>query len=132
MNQSGVSIKACVDYFHIDPANILVIHDDLDLPLGRVKVTRNGGAGGHKGILSAIRHLGTNEFARLKIGIDRPRHLEPIEDYVLSPFYPEEKETIARVLQVAVEACELFLTSGLEKSMSSINHLDLTDTKRGI
>ena len=74
MNRSGQSIKACVDSYGLETGNILIIHDDIDLSVGKVKVVRNGGAGGHKGVLSVIHHLGTNEFVRVKIGIGRPRY----------------------------------------------------------
>jgi PTH1 family peptidyl-tRNA hydrolase len=122
MNQSGISLRAGVEYFQIDPTSMLVIHDDLDLPVGRIKAARNGGAGGHKGILSIIHHLGTSEFARLKIGIGRPCHQEVIEDFVLNPFYSEERETISQVIQAAVEAAECFLLQGIEATMSLTNH----------
>jgi PTH1 family peptidyl-tRNA hydrolase len=128
MNQSGNSIKACVDYFDLGVENILVIHDDIDLPLGKIRVVRNGGAGGHKGILSVVHHLGTNEFSRLKIGVGRPRYDgESIEDYVLSPFYADEKEIIQKVIQLAIQACELFITHGIDSAMNEINSQNLTE-----
>ena len=123
MNQSGVSLRACIDYYKVDPADILVVHDDLDLPVGRIKAAGNGGAGGHKGILSIIQHLGTHEFARLKIGIGRPRHQELIEDFVLNPFYSDERKTMTQVIHTAVETVEYFLLHGIDKSMGQINHL---------
>jgi len=123
MNRSGISLRACVDYYKIDPADILVIHDDLDLPVGRAKAVGSGGAGGHKGILSIIQHLGTHEFARLKIGIGRPRHRELIEDFVLHPFYSDERETMTQVIRTAAETAEYFLLHGIDKSMAQINHL---------
>jgi PTH1 family peptidyl-tRNA hydrolase len=132
MNLSGISLRACVDYFKIDPADMLVIHDDLDLPVGRIKAVGNGGAGGHKGILSIVQHLGTHEFARLKIGIGRPRYRELIEDFVLNPFYSEERETIAQVIESAVEAVTFFLWHGIDKTMGQFNHLgkDLADPEK--
>jgi PTH1 family peptidyl-tRNA hydrolase len=127
MNRSGESIRACADYYDIEASRILVIHDDLDLPLGRVKVVRNGGAGGHKGVLSTIRHLGTSEFTRVKIGIGRPRYDEFIEDFVLSSFYPDEKETMGKVIHLAVEACGLFISKGVELTMNQINKKNLAN-----
>ena len=127
MNQSGKSIRACVDFFDLKAENILVIHDDIDLPLGKIKVVRNGGAGGHKGILSVVHHLGTRDFPRLKIGVDRPRYDgESIEGYVLSPFYGDEKEIIQEVLQLAIRACELFIAHGIDSAMNEINYQNLT------
>ena len=108
-------------HYDLGIENILVIHDDLDLPVGRVKVVRQGGAGGHRGISSLIQHLGTNQFSRVKLGIGRPRHNEPIEDFVLSPFYCEEKSIIEGVIRIAVEACELFVSRGVVSAMNAIN-----------
>ena len=127
MNQSGKSIRACVDFFDLKAENILVIHDDIDLPLGKIKVVRNGGAGGHKGILSVVHHLGTREFPRLKIGVGRPRYDgESIEDYVLSPFYGDEKGIIQEVIQLAIRACEVFIAHGIDSAMCEINYQNLT------
>ncbi|MGD8983446.1 MAG: aminoacyl-tRNA hydrolase [Desulfobacteraceae bacterium] len=127
MNQSGKSIRACVDFFDLKAENILVIHDDIDLPLGKIRVVRNGGAGGHKGILSVVHHLGTREFPRLKIGVGRPRYDgESIEDYVLRPFYGDEKEIIQEMIQLAIRACELFIAHGIDSAMNEINCQNLT------
>ncbi len=127
MNQSGRSIRACLDFYRLQTENILVIHDDIDIPVGRIKVIRNGGAGGHKGILSLMHYLGTREFPRVKVGVGRPHNLESIEDYVLSPFYRDEKKIIERVIRLAVRACELFVSEGVESAMNHINYENLTN-----
>ena len=121
MNESGRAVRACSDHYDLEIENILVIHDDIDLPVGRVKVVRQGGAGGHKGISSLIQHLGTNQFSRVKLGIGRPKHNEPVEDFVLSPFYREERSIIDDVIQIAVEACRLFVSRGVVSAMNVIN-----------
>lgn len=121
MNRSGASIKRCADFYHLDTGNILIIHDDIDLPVGRVKVVRNGGAGGHKGVLSIIHDLGSRQFPRIRIGIGRPRYGEDVEDYVLTPFYGDEKGIMKRVIGTAVQACELFVVEGIESTMNNIN-----------
>jgi PTH1 family peptidyl-tRNA hydrolase len=126
MNQSGKSVRACVDYYDLESRDVLVIFDDVDLPVGRIKVARNGGAGGHKGVLSIIHHLGSTEFPRIRVGIGRPRCGESVEDYVLAPFYSGEKEIMERVVQVAVQACELFVSEGIESAMNQINCQNLT------
>ncbi|MDY6971506.1 MAG: aminoacyl-tRNA hydrolase [Thermodesulfobacteriota bacterium] len=127
MNQSGKSVRACADYYGLESANILVIHDDLDLPVGKMRVIRNGGAGGHRGVLSVIQHLGTAQFPRVKIGIGRPRYAEAVDDYVLSPFYSDEKSIMEMVISVAVEACELFVLQGVESVMNRINCQNLAN-----
>ena len=127
MNRSGHSIRACIDFFDFHAENVLVIHDDVDLPMGRVKVVRGGRAGGHRGVLSVIQHLGTHEFPRIKIGVGRPRDDgESVEDYVLTSFYRDEREVVEEVIQVATQACELIVESGVDAAMKYINSMDIT------
>jgi peptidyl-tRNA hydrolase, PTH1 family len=121
MNRSGMSVRACVDYYGIEPKDILVVHDDIDLPVGRLRVARNGGAGGHKGVQSIIESLGTSEFARLKIGVGRPTTPQPVETFVLTPFGAEDEQVLEEVVQLAVRACETFVTKGLEQAMGDVN-----------
>ena len=127
MNRSGEAVRACSDYYDLDTGRILVVHDDLDLPLGRVKVVRARGAVGHKGVSSIIRHLGHSEFSRVKVGIGHPRYGEPVEDYVLAPFYADERGPAEKAIRVAVNACELFVLEGVESAMNQINCQNLTD-----
>ena len=121
MNLSGKSVKACADFYHIESNHILVIHDDLDLPLGRIKVAGHGGAGGHRGIKSIIENLSEAAFPRIKIGIGRPEQGEPIEEYVLSPFYTHQTEMLKKVIDLSINACELFLSDGIVTAMNRIN-----------
>ncbi|MBW1850190.1 MAG: aminoacyl-tRNA hydrolase [Deltaproteobacteria bacterium] len=121
MNRSGEAVRACADYYDLEPGNTLVIHDDIDLPVGRVKVVKDSGSGGHKGVKSIIDYLGSTHFQRIKIGIGRPRYNEPIEDYVLSPFYKDERDIIEDVLRMATEACELYVSRGIEPAMNNVN-----------
>jgi PTH1 family peptidyl-tRNA hydrolase len=121
MNLSGNAVRAWRDYYDIDQERILVMHDDLDLPFGRIKVGIKSGSGGHKGVVSIIRNLGITGFARVKIGIGRPRYEEPMEDFVLSPFYKDQKEMLDQVIQGAVQAGELFVLEGVESAMNAIN-----------
>ncbi len=121
MNLSGKSVKASVDRYGIDTGNILVIHDDLDLPPGRIKMVAGGGAGGHKGVQSIFDYLEEGGFPRVKIGIGRPEHGEEIEDYVLSPFYQGEKEIIEEVIGLSIHACRLFISEGIDTAMNHIN-----------
>ena len=121
-----MAVKACADYFGVETKNMLVVHDDIDLPLGRVKVVRSGGAGGHKGIQSIIDYMGTNRFARVKMGVGRPRSLQPVDEFVLKPFNSEEDTVVEEVVRLAVRACEEFVLMGLEHVMGNVNwqHLD--------
>lgn len=127
MNLSGVAVKACANFYKADPARVLVVHDDLDLPVGRVKLAGGGGPGGHKGVASIIRSLGTRDFPRVRIGIGRPRHGEPIEDFVLAPFYRDQQDSINRAIQGAVQACELFVLKGVESAMNVIHCQNFAD-----
>jgi len=121
MNLSGSAVRSCADYYKIDKEHILVVHDDLDLPVGRIKVTKHGGAGGHKGVQSIIDHLGGTKFPRVRIGIGRPRYNESTEDFVLSPFYKDQRDAIERMIQSALEACRLVITDSVESAMNQIN-----------
>jgi PTH1 family peptidyl-tRNA hydrolase len=121
MNRSGIAVKRLADHYAPEINNIMVVHDDIDLDVGRMKIVNGGGAGGHHGVESVIYHLGTNGFCRAKIGIGRPRYNEPIEDFVLSPVYEDDRETIKGVLHVTVEAIESFILEGAEFVMNKFN-----------
>jgi PTH1 family peptidyl-tRNA hydrolase len=118
MNLSGRAVFRLISYFELNAADLLVIHDDLDLPLGRLKFVPKGGAGGHRGIASIINTVHTFEFLRLKVGIGRPQYGEEVEQYVLSPFYPADREMAATMVERAADAVESFLLSGLNQAMS--------------
>ena len=122
MNRSGQSVSDYVRYYRIAPEHVLIIHDDLDLLTGRIKVVHGGGAGGHNGILSVIEHLSDNKFPRLKIGIGRPRHGELIENFVLQPFYEDEKDAVFQALTLAKTASVMFVTDGIETVMNRFNN----------
>ena len=121
MNLSGKSIKGCADYYGLKTENILIVHDDLDLPVGRIKIVKHGGSGGHKGVASIIEYLGGKEFPRIKIGIGRPRFGETTEDYVLSAFYEDQRKIMENVVQMSVQACNLYVLGGVEFAMNHIN-----------
>ncbi|NPA49862.1 MAG: aminoacyl-tRNA hydrolase [Thermodesulfobacteria bacterium] len=124
MNLSGEAVAPWAKRLGIPPERILVIHDDLDLPLGRLKFAPKGGAGGHRGVLSIIEHLGTKDFPRLKLGIGRPPRGISVRDYVLSPFTEEEWPVVEKVLARAAEALDYLLKEGLLKTMSQFNRPD--------
>ena len=103
MNDSGRGIRAIVDFFKIDLEDILVIHDDLDLPCGKVRIRKNGGSGGHNGIKSVIEHLGSEDFKRIRIGIAKPENHEII-NYVLGKLTNDEVPPIKEALEIASKA----------------------------
>ncbi len=125
MNLSGQAVRDVTHRTELSPEEILIVHDDLDLSLGRLKIVKGGGAGGHRGVSSILASLETEEVPRLKVGIGRPKHGEEISDFVLSPFYQDEFELLERVMEKAVWACELVLLEGLERAMSKVNCLNL-------
>jgi PTH1 family peptidyl-tRNA hydrolase len=127
MNESGRSVRACADYYHIEPGSILIVHDDIDLDLGKIKVVKNGGAGGHKGVLSVFQHLGTRAFNRVKIGVGRPRYSEHVDDFVLSPFYKDEEAVVDRVIEGAIKTCEVFVGQGVVSAMNFTNSQNFSD-----
>lgn len=131
MNKSGISVSECVNYYDLDIKKVVVLHDDLDLPVGRIKVVRNGGTGGHRGVSSIISSLGSREFPRIKIGIGRPRYEEAIEDFVLSPVYNDQKDILERVMQIAVSVCEFLVSEGIESAMNHFNCHNLVE-KEGL
>jgi peptidyl-tRNA hydrolase, PTH1 family len=132
MNLSGRSVKACADHYQIETACILIIHDDLDQPFGKIKLVSQGGAGGHKGIQSIIDHFGNKAFPRIKIGIGRPEYGEKIEDFVLSPFYDSQKEILKEVINLSIHACDLFLSEGVEIAMNHVNGKNIKLLKQEI
>ncbi|WP_446009667.1 aminoacyl-tRNA hydrolase [Candidatus Electrothrix sp.] len=126
MNKSGESAARFADFYQIPLENIMVIYDDLDLPKGKIKVAAKGGPGGHNGIRSLIQHLGSSDFARLKIGIGRPERDEqgrgiPVDRYVLGNLNDEELALFNERLALIHEALDLFLQQGVDKCMNMIN-----------
>lgn len=122
MNKSGDSVAAVAQFYKIDPEDILVIYDDLDLPLGRLRVVRKGSSGGHNGIKSIIEKLGTDHFNRLKLGISRPNDVRvDVVDYVLMPFAVSEKQAVERTLKMAAQAVAVFLQKGPQGAMNEFN-----------
>ena len=129
MNQSGQSVSRLIKRFNINPDDLLVIHDDLDLPLGTIRIRRGGSSGGHKGINSLITDLDRQDFIRIRVGIGRPTIFEndtqnkedEIIAYVLSDFTPEEKQIINKVTPRVSEAIYCLLTDGLTAAMNKYN-----------
>lgn len=121
MNESGGPVSALMSYFSVEPERLLVIHDELDLPVGSLRVKTGGGDNGHNGLKSIRQSLGTGDFHRVRIGIDRPLGRQPVHDFVLKPFTSAEQTEIDIVVQEAADAVESFLTHGLERTQSQFN-----------
>jgi PTH1 family peptidyl-tRNA hydrolase len=129
MNLSGQSVKRLVKRFDINLNDLLIIHDDLDLPLGKIRISQGSSSGGHKGIESIIRQLGSADFIRIRVGIGRPDVREgsdkdkeaEIIKYVLSDFTPDEKKTITQVIPRVSEAILCLLSEGLTAAMNEYN-----------
>ena len=116
MNTSGGPVKALLDYFDVEPANLIVVHDELDLPFGTLKLKRGGGEGGHNGLKSISQSLGNKNYIRLRFGIGRPPGRQDPADYVLRPFSAAERKDLPVLLEQAADAVEDVLANGLEKA----------------
>lgn len=121
MNESGRSIAAASRFFKADPATVLVVHDDVDLDVGRLQARLGGGLAGHNGLRSIAQALGTSEFLRLRIGVGRPGRGDPrdVADYVLAPF--EAHEDTGAIIARAADAVEVLLAEGLEETQRRFN-----------
>ena len=130
MNLSGLAVRQLVDYWQVGLEDLLVIHDDLDLPAYRIRLKRGGGSGGHRGVASIIHNLESENFARLKIGIGRPAESIPVEDFVLSKLSTDEQKSYQEVVQRCAEAAAVWVSSGIEQAMSQYNSTDNGGQKR--
>ena len=121
MNESGKVVQEIIHDFGLSLESLLVIHDDADIPLGKIKVVYSSSAGGHKGVASVIEYLGSQKFSRLKIGIGREENKD-LTDYVLEEFQEEEKEVIGRIFSLCEEAIQVWISEGIDKAMSLYNN----------
>lgn len=126
MNLSGKTVAPFANFYKVAPKDILVIFDDLDMPLGRLKFARKGSAGGHNGIKSMIQCLGTQDFPRLKLGIGRPVHpKQDVSSFVLQKFSGDQGILAEQILDIAVEAIEEFIRNDVGEAMNRFNGTDL-------
>ena len=121
MNLSGESIRAVMDYYQIELEDLVVIYDDLDLPVGKIRLRQKGSPGGHNGIKSTLAHLGTQEFNRIRIGIDRPQAGMSVPDYVLGRFRPDEKPLTEEAVKRSADACASWLGKPFLQVMNEYN-----------
>lgn len=129
MNQTGPVVRSLLAELELSTGDLLVIHDDLDLPVGRLRFKRSGGSGGHNGIRSIQASLASQSFPRLKVGVGRPALDEETADYVLSPFHDEERITLRQALDNAVKALESYLCEGLDQAMNRFNAQEQEEAK---
>jgi PTH1 family peptidyl-tRNA hydrolase len=120
MNSSGVAVGKLFGFYKVRPEDLIVIYDDLDLPLGKTRLRTRGSAGGHHGMESIIAAIGTSEFPRLRIGIGRPNPDADI-DHVLSPFTAEEDRVIKEAIERAAKTVEVWLSEGITLAMNRFN-----------
>jgi peptidyl-tRNA hydrolase, PTH1 family len=121
MNVSGQAVRHAAGFHKIPAANVIVVHDELDVPFGRLKLGMGGGAGGHNGVRSLIQELGTPEFARVRVGIDRPPANWKGADYVLANFTGAEQKQLPELIDLAADAVEDIVTRGLPLAMNKFN-----------
>lgn len=122
MNKSGEAAGPYAHFYKISPQDVLAVHDDLDLPLGRLRFATGGGAAGHNGVSSLIEHLGGKDFHRLKLGIGRPvTAAQSVVDYVLEGFSKVDESLVGHMVDTAAEALEVYLSDGLTRAMERFN-----------
>jgi PTH1 family peptidyl-tRNA hydrolase len=126
MNLSGRSVAAALRFHKLETSDLLIIHDELDIPFGQIKLKEGGGHGGHNGLRSLHQELGNGDYPRLRIGIGKPLHGD-MADYVLSNFSKNELAGLPRLVDGVVDALEMFITEGLPKTMSLYNNKNLLD-----
>lgn len=127
MNRSGLAVKALAGFFKLQPQQILVAHDELDLPPGSVRLKRGGGHGGHNGLRDLIAHLGTNDFFRLRLGIGHPGDRSAVVNYVLGRIGKQEAEALAAAIEAAGEALPEATRGDWNKAMNRLNGLRLPE-----
>ncbi len=119
MNRSGQSVQPAAQFHRVTPAQLVVVHDEIDFPLGRLAIKKGGGHGGHNGLRDIVALLG-NEFLRIRLGVGRPVHGE-VADYVLSDFTPDEQGPAADMVERAVKALTCMMTDGVVMAMNKFN-----------
>jgi peptidyl-tRNA hydrolase, PTH1 family len=131
MNSSGEAVAALTSFYHVSTSQLLVIVDDADLPLGELRLRPSGSSGGHHGLESIEQHMDTRQYARLRVGIGRQNAAREITGHVLSRFNSTEASLIDKVLTLAADQAECWLTAGIQKAMSQYNGLVNGSTTEG-
>ncbi len=122
INESGIAVRKVLDTFKVKPEDLVIIHDDLGIKTGKIKITFNKGDNGHKGIISIFNEINTRDFYRIRIGIGKEEKIEiPYVEYVLSPFETEETLSVKEAIEKATEAVKEIVLSGIDKAMTVYN-----------
>jgi len=128
MNRSGEAVAALARYYDVDPADLLVVVDDIDIPFGRLRAKASGSAGTHNGLRSVVERLGT-QFPRLRVGVGRGDARRDLADHVLAKFEPAEREQLESIITRAADAAEMFAAEGIVKVMNTYNVDDAASTE---
>ncbi len=120
MNLSGIAVKRCLQLHKVDPKDLLVVADDIDLPYGTIRMREKGSSGGHNGLKSIEAAVGSREYPRLKVGIS-DRRVGELKDYVLGSFSPDEKDQLSTIVQRAVDGINSYVTLGIQEAMKKVN-----------
>jgi len=121
MNESGGPVRGLLDYHHLPVDDLVVLHDELDIPFSSVRLKRGGGEGGHNGLRSISRSLGTKDYLRVRVGIGRPPGRQDAADFVLKDFSATERKELALLVVEAADATELLLARGLEAAQNQVH-----------
>ena len=127
MNLSGQAVAGLAGFYKIDLADVLIVTDDVALPVGRLRARREGGAGGHTGLKSIIQSLATQAFPRMRVGVGRGDNRRDLADHVLGRFEADERDTVSAAVLRAADASEMFLSDGIERVMNAFNAADKED-----
>ena len=127
MNDSGAAMPPLFERFEAGPQDVIVIYDDVALPLGKIRVRQKGSAGGHNGIKSLISAFGSDEFLRIRVGIQPDREISDVRDFVLSPIARTDQKLLEEAEEIAVKAVDTLIASGIGEAMSQYNGIDLRE-----
>ena len=121
MNLSGESVKEVVDFYNIEPEKVIVIYDDIDTEKGKIRIRKKGGPGSHKGMISVINELKTEDFPRIRVGIGQPEHKNDMINYVIGKIPEDEEKILIQGVKKAAEAVEEIIKNGTDIAMNKFN-----------
>jgi PTH1 family peptidyl-tRNA hydrolase len=121
MNETGGPVGKLIRWYKAEPDHVIVVHDEIDIPFGEVRVKFGGGTAGHNGLRSLASHLGTNEFIRVRVGVSRPRGQRDAADHVLDEFGGAERRELSEIVERAADAVESIVANGVERTMNEVN-----------